>query len=47
MDEMKSMFLKAGLKRVSSPTCRVPALDSAQDEPAAEESSQPRQAHRH
>ena len=29
MDEMKSMFIKGGLKRLSSPTCRVPALDSA------------------
>ena len=29
MDEMKSMFVKGGLKRLSSPTCLVPALDSA------------------
>ena len=29
VDEMKSMFIKGGLKRLSSPTCRVPALDSA------------------
>ena len=28
VDEMKSMFIKGGLKRLSSPTCRVPALDS-------------------
>ena len=29
MDEMKSMFINGDLKRLSSPTCRVPALDSA------------------
>ena len=29
VDEMESMFIKGSLKRLSSPTCRVPALDSA------------------
>ena len=46
MEETKNMFIK-GVKRLSSPTCRVPAVDSARVNTAAGESSQSRQAHRH